>query len=457
MGLKAEAREIEGATAMQTKERNNFIVMSVCFSVQAGCVQSMLQFLTSQLGDYMGGYGLGILYVSYSLSALFFAAPVVDGLGPKPALVASMLLYSLFVVAYWGALGLDTERDATLKWLMVIGGAAIGGFAAGVVWTAEGKYFSASADLFARASNQSVQHATAYFSGIFAFFYLALEVAMKLLASIPFDQIGGGVSTYPSSKSSKSDIQTLFSIYVSLCMLATVAMAVLVKPVQERSEERREERQEGKDGRQQKTERKQNSDNESAEVQGVGGRIEVEGGEAQWVESSEVIIGSAIILPTGGDVDRNSGAQPPSRQSTRRRCWQPRKLCSVCILLWRDPKLILVAPWGMSFGFSAAFFVFYVNGSIVRKGVGTAWIGSLTAVLAATAAVSSLVFAKIGSDRMCGKEPVMAFGSACFVAIGAVFVLTPASAFSSVHMLVPLYILQGNPTFWIALQCSISI
>jgi hypothetical protein len=101
----------------------------------------------------------------------------------------------------------------------------------------------------------------------------------------------------------------------------------------------------------------------------------------------------------------------------------------------------------MAFGFSASFFVFYVNGSIVNGpgGVGTEYIGSLTAILAATAALSSLLFARVGSDRMLGKGAVLAFGSGCFGTIGACFMLLPAASFNSLHTLVPLYMLQGIP------------
>ena len=157
----------------------------------------MLQFLGSELGSKLARYGLGCLYISYSASALLFAASVVDWLGTKPALVFSMALYSVYVAAYWSALSL--EQQSRLQWAVIMTGAAIGGFAAGVVWTAEGKYFSASAEQYARASRKTVQHATAYFSGVFAACYLGLEVLLKLLASLPFR---AGTSAGANAKSS---------------------------------------------------------------------------------------------------------------------------------------------------------------------------------------------------------------------------------------------------------------
>ena len=59
----------------------NFWLMAISFSVNHGCVVSCLAYSTAELGTDMGGYGSGVLYVFYALTALFLSKPVVAGLG----------------------------------------------------------------------------------------------------------------------------------------------------------------------------------------------------------------------------------------------------------------------------------------------------------------------------------------------------------------------------------------
>ena len=65
----------------------NFLTMCIAFSVNHGCVVSCLAYSTTELGNSLGGYGSGVLYTFYALTAFFLSKPVVSMMGPKNGLL----------------------------------------------------------------------------------------------------------------------------------------------------------------------------------------------------------------------------------------------------------------------------------------------------------------------------------------------------------------------------------
>jgi hypothetical protein len=134
--------------------------------------------------------------------ALSRASMVVRRLGLKGALLAGTTLYFLYVVSFLFAT--LCEDGSRVQWVSALSGAIAGGFGAGFLWSAQGAYFTANAELYAAERGITTSEATAMFSGtclrparvsapcahhalasgIFASWYLATEVITKVLASL---------------------------------------------------------------------------------------------------------------------------------------------------------------------------------------------------------------------------------------------------------------------------------
>jgi len=83
--------------------------------------------------------------------------------------------------------------------------------------------------------------------------------------------------------------------------------------------------------------------------------------------------------------------------------------------LWSDPVIWLLAPTNLAFGFSAAYMNGYINGTFATQELGKESVAFLGAVTALTAAVLARAYGSL-SEKF-GKAPVIAIGSACFLAI----------------------------------------
>jgi len=154
--------------------------MSVWFSLNHGCVTALLALAIANLGDKLGSFQSGTLYVFYVLSALFFSAALVSVMGSKWALVSGVFLYSFYIVCFLVAASVDHE----LRWVAAITGAGIGGIAAGNIWTAQGSYFGETVALYTKLTGMEAAEVSTMFGGWFAFCYLFFEVACKLLTSL---------------------------------------------------------------------------------------------------------------------------------------------------------------------------------------------------------------------------------------------------------------------------------
>jgi hypothetical protein len=78
----------------------NFIIMCIAFSLNHGAVVSCLAYATAELGNDLGGYGSGTLYVFYSITALLFSKPIVSMVGPKKGLILGVGGYCVYVAGF---------------------------------------------------------------------------------------------------------------------------------------------------------------------------------------------------------------------------------------------------------------------------------------------------------------------------------------------------------------------
>jgi len=195
-----------------TVHLRSFVWMSIWFSLNHGAVMGALALASSVLGTDLGGTGSGTLYLVYTCTALILASGVNQRLGPKVTLVVGLILYTGYLACFL----LAVLCGDTCAWVVFNGGSALGGFAAGIYWIAQGSYFALCARAYAEARGETFGTATSYFSGIFAFIYLALEVVAKLGSYAVLE-------AYGEDNSSKAHA-LIFSIYTAAAAVSAAGM-----------------------------------------------------------------------------------------------------------------------------------------------------------------------------------------------------------------------------------------
>jgi Major Facilitator Superfamily len=197
----------------------NFLCMSILFSANHGVVVSCISLGTSQFGA-LGASQTGVLYISYTLSGLCFGATYFSSLlGSRNAMILGMSLYGIYVLSIW-FVSTSLVLGPIAK-IVAYGGAALGGFGAGFLWTAQGSYFSSAAADYANYlkqqrrgqaltegdySDSALPTATSLLAGYFAFIYLFEEVVLKAMASL--------ISSW----------RAVFTVYALVAVVSTVLM-----------------------------------------------------------------------------------------------------------------------------------------------------------------------------------------------------------------------------------------
>jgi Ion channel regulatory protein UNC-93 len=257
-----------------------------------GCVVSCLAYSTTQLGNLLGGYGSGVLYIFYALTAFFLAKPVVSTVGPKNGLLLGVSGYCVYVCGFLFAILVPVAA-----WPVFILSCMIGGMAGGLLWTSQGMYFAQNSKLYAEATGKTVETTNAAFAGIFATAYLGIEMVAKVMATVIF-----------VADSSKAP-PVIFSLYTIMAILSCLVVNML--------------------------------------------------DDLQQMGTWDLGFNTIIV---------NSGA--------------------AAYLVYSDPRLMLMLPFQICFGFASSFVPYYVFGTIINNSnhLGSAYVGLLSAVIVATGA-----------------------------------------------------------------------
>jgi len=192
--------------------------MNAYYQVHLTTATACLALASPRLGS-TGAWQSGILYLTYTASALLGATYIVKRMGARDSLWLGMGLYCAYVACFWVATALEDDRD---KRLAAWTGAAVGGVGAGFLWTAQGAYFSQAAEEHAGWLRQPVSTSTAYLAGIFAFLYLGEEVVLRLMSSAL-----EGFLAWTS----------IFGLYTAITVITAVAMPLVRKYPRSESDE----------------------------------------------------------------------------------------------------------------------------------------------------------------------------------------------------------------------------
>lgn len=200
----------ERMTAQPTKLFNNFMWMSVCFSINHATVTAMIALATSSLGPTLGNAQTATLYGFYTLTALFAANIIVSATGYKWGIVLGLSTYVLYVGSF-----IIADQVPSVKEPAAYIGGTLGGVAAGFLWSAQGPYFAKNAELYAEAAGKDKATIGATFAAYFAVPYLGCEVFFKLIQT----SIGGtgpGTFDWSGGKNMIYVINTLCAVAAAI-------------------------------------------------------------------------------------------------------------------------------------------------------------------------------------------------------------------------------------------------
>ena len=370
----------------------NFTRFVLFFCTTHATVDSILAFSSAELGLVLGSRGSFVLYLLYTLSALLLAKPAVARLGAKNGVLFGLIAMMCYVGSFFFALNSTNSAAREVVWLL---GAALGGIGAGVLWTAEGTYFSLNAKAYARAvvartpdagagviagtgaqplgmsssSSEAVDEeekaisASLYtFASIFAAGYLLLETIFKLFAT----------ATYmaDNTKSGNAWKRVVFGIYTLAGAVAVVLFAIRVQPF---------------------------TSSEDKKSSGNGG-MDVE-------EIKRDVIG-------------------------------------VIQAIYSDHKLQLLLPYQICFGFSSSMVNTFIVAQVISTYIGDGYVGFLSALTTMTAVALSYPFTLVTNRYYRGKYWVMLMGAAAFLLSGLALML-PTTTLGSWPLLIFYFIVYG--------------
>merc|ERR1711865_1064957 len=186
----------------------NFLLMTVCFSINHGAAVALVGLATTNLGLEMGNLQNALLYGCYTGSALLLGNITVASCGSKWALLTGLWIYVLYVASFVIANQYKDNND--VKYPAACLGGVLGGVAAGgLLWTAQGVYMVQNARLYAKAAGITDTDAIFKFTGYFAVPFLVFEVIFKLMQSYIGESSGNGSAGWNQGDSAIYVINTV--------------------------------------------------------------------------------------------------------------------------------------------------------------------------------------------------------------------------------------------------------
>lgn len=159
--------------------KTNFVYFSLFYSIVHASVDSVLAYATAELGKSLGAYGGFTLYIFYTFSALLLAKPFLSFFDSKFCVLCGLLGTLFYVCGFFVSIIFPA-----LSWYIFISGAAIGGMGAGLLWTAQGAYYSINTEEYSKLNNENRIEVSHTLAAIFAGLYLGSDAIFKFFATI---------------------------------------------------------------------------------------------------------------------------------------------------------------------------------------------------------------------------------------------------------------------------------
>lgn len=364
--------------------------MCTTFSTLHGIVDGTLAFVVSELGEALGSWSSFLLYIFFTVSALFLAKPLLYTLGPKASIQLGSRCLFCYVLSFFVAL--MCRNEPKLQWSVFLIGGCVGGIGAGVLWSGQGTYFTLNALRYADLMGLDPSIVTAWFASIFATMYLGMETIFKGMTSFVF--FASGWDEW---------LPLTFGVYI---VVAVIAMEVF--------------RVTGKDLK-------------NADIS----RDEDKVGSAST---------SAEDAVEGNEEKNGTGAESSVVEFNQRLARARSEAAAVIRLILSNRKIQLLLPFQMCFGLSTGLFAFFVNARVVSDHIGSGYIGLLSALATLCACMVGPLSGYIASNQETlpyGRFTIMVMGGLCYVMQGLTVLSASTSRLSVWSTVVFLYMIHG--------------
>lgn len=162
---------------------SNYHTLCLSFGLNHAVVVTCMAFSTTLLGNSIGSSSLGVLFVCFAVAAFFISNVFVIGMGSRESLMAGLIGYTIQASAFFLCL-ITINISSTLTWMIAVPAFTLGGFAAGIVWTAQGRIYRLHAKLYAEKTGQNLSHVNTQFAAIFTAYFLGFEFLLKIMATV---------------------------------------------------------------------------------------------------------------------------------------------------------------------------------------------------------------------------------------------------------------------------------
>lgn len=388
--------------------RRNFACFCIFFAIIHGTVESVISLGAAELGTTLGSLGGFCTYISYTVAALFFAKPLLEKYGSKFCIVMGFCGFFLFVLFFL----ISMTAPQVAIYLFPVG-AAMGGAGAGVLWTAQGTYYSTNAVKYAQAIGAPDVDTVNNFSAVFAAVYLIGEAIVRLLATAMYMLMG-----------SKADSKPSWTVYVGLLYVVASFTALVALATQTCSLD---------------------------EEHGVAAINSVAADNSTRTSTSDMATAPSSLLQADYNsrgttvVERRSSNR--SRSSSSIWLWNDwfKDLLSVLQEVKSNRLLQYILPFQVCFGLSSGLVNIHVNAQIIKPYVGDGYIGLFGGISTLTAVLLSAPMAWLANRyKNTGKWILMVTGCVCFlfVAVPLAF-MSNESIGASISFLVFYYCFYG--------------
>lgn len=329
----------------------NYILFCIFYSIAHGTVDGVLAYATAELGSNLGADSGFALYITYTLSALLVAKPILRYYGCKRSVFIGLCGMLCYVTSFFLAVIIKP-----LSYPIFMTGASAGGVCAGILWTAQGDYYSKNAYQYAIASDKKVKEVTINFASIFCVVYLFFETAFKILAT----------AIFVADKNDDNWRSIVFGVYAISALLSVVAFQLNVSNLKITDSHVGNSRSSIN-----------NTTTTSSVISNASNSSSSGGGTGSW-----------------GSVKKD--------------------VIAVVTALSSNRKLQLLMPYQICFGLSSGFVGYYMNSYVVAKYIGDGYIGILSALSTFTAVILAVPYAKLSNKKKYGSWMIIIFGTLCF-------------------------------------------
>lgn len=188
---------------------SNFHTLCLSFGLNHAVVVSCLAFSSTLLGNDIGSSSLGVMYVFFAVAAFFFSNVFVLGIGSRESMLIGLTGYTIQASMFFLCL-ITINISSTLTWMLAIPSYIIGGIAAGIVWTAQGRIYRLHAKLYAERTGHNLAHVNNQFAAIFTAYFLGFEALLKFMSTVGYFMI------------SQSAEYVIFLLYAVLAWVACI-------------------------------------------------------------------------------------------------------------------------------------------------------------------------------------------------------------------------------------------